>query len=121
MLAGQAIDVYLSGNVALVQGVVRTAADRVVLGNVLGLEPDVSRIDNRLVVAGYGSLSSNAPAGNVPRTLRKATTPARRPRTVRDRRLTSCGSIGPAPIVRMSMLVFRLSGARAKSCIHRAR
>jgi hypothetical protein len=53
MLAGPAIDVYLSGNVALVQGVVRTSASRTVIGNVLGLDPNVSRIDNRLVVRRY--------------------------------------------------------------------
>ena len=63
MLAAQTIDVYLSGNVALVQGVVRSQADRVLLGNVMGLEPDVSQIDNRLVVASPGGLSSSAPAG----------------------------------------------------------
>jgi hypothetical protein len=79
MLAGQAIDVYLSGNAALVQGVVRTAADRAVLGNVLGLEPDVSRIDNRLVVRGYGNLSPHASTGNVrqrPQGYHASTTPA---------------------------------------------
>jgi len=54
MLTGQAIDVYLSGNVALVKGAVRTGANRVLLGNVLGLEPNVSRIDNRLAVEGSG-------------------------------------------------------------------
>jgi hypothetical protein len=63
MLVGRAIDVYVSGNAALVQGVVRTRADRALLGNVVGLEPDVSRIDNRLAIAGSGGLSSNAPAG----------------------------------------------------------
>ena len=52
MSTGQAIDVYLSGNVALVKGAVRTGANRVLLGNVLGLEPNVSRIDNRLAVEG---------------------------------------------------------------------
>ena len=53
MLAGPAINVYLSGNVALMRGVVRSTADRTVLRNVLGLEPNVSRIDDRLVVQGY--------------------------------------------------------------------
>ena len=80
MLTGEAIDVYLSGNTALVQGVVRTAADRRVLGNVLGLEPDVSRIDNRLVVQGYGSLSSRVSTRrNVPQRAERyhaTTTPA---------------------------------------------
>jgi hypothetical protein len=53
MLAGPAIDVYLSGNVAMMRGLVHRHADRVLLGNVMGLEPDVSRIDNRLAVAEY--------------------------------------------------------------------
>ncbi len=69
MLAGSGIDVYLSGNDALVQGVVRTAANRAVLGNVLGLEPDVSRIDNRLAVQGYGNRPSNVSTGNVGRSV----------------------------------------------------
>jgi len=79
MLSGPAIDVYLSGNIALVQGVVRTAANRTVLANVLGLEPDVSQIDNRLVVQGYGSRRSNGSAGNVRRIAQgyhASTTPA---------------------------------------------
>jgi hypothetical protein len=67
MLSGSGIDVYLSGDVALVQGVVRTAANRTVLGNVLGLEPDVSRIDNRLAVQGHSSRPSNVSTGNVRR------------------------------------------------------
>ncbi len=75
MLAGHAIDVYLSGNAALVQGVVRTAADRTVLGNVLGLEPDVSRIDNRLVVQGYGTLSTGT-VPQRPQGYHASTTPA---------------------------------------------
>lgn len=52
MLAGPAIDVYLSGDTAVMQGVVRSAAHRTVLRNVLGLDPNVSRIDDRLVVRG---------------------------------------------------------------------
>ena len=67
MLAGSGVDVYLSGDVALVQGLVRTAANRTVLGNVLGLEPDVSRIDNRLAVQGYRSRPSKVSTGNVRR------------------------------------------------------
>jgi hypothetical protein len=66
MLAGPAIDVYLSGDVALVQGLVRNVANGTVLCNVLGLEPGVSRIDNRLVVQRYGSRTSSTSAGNVP-------------------------------------------------------
>jgi len=82
MLAGQAIDVYLSGNVALIEGVVRTRANRVLLGNVVSLEPDVSRIDNRLAVAGSGDYSSSAPAENAPPRLQgyhPSTTPANGP------------------------------------------
>jgi hypothetical protein len=67
MLAGPAIDVYLSGDVALVRGVVRNTANCTVLCNVLGLEPNVSRIDNRLVVKGYGSRPPSASAGNARR------------------------------------------------------
>jgi hypothetical protein len=69
MLVGPAINVYLGGDVAVVQGVVRTAADRAVLRNVLGLEPDVSRIDDRLVVQGYGSRPANAATVNVRRSV----------------------------------------------------
>jgi hypothetical protein len=79
MLSGPAIDVYLSGNIAVVQGAVRNAANRTVLGNVLGLEPDVSQIDNRLVVQGYASRRPNASAGNVRRSVQgyhANTTPA---------------------------------------------
>ncbi len=59
MLSGHGIDVYLSNNMALLQGTVRTPGDRVLLANVLALEPEVRQIDNRLVVEGYGTLSSN--------------------------------------------------------------
>jgi hypothetical protein len=58
ILAGQAIDVYLSNNVALVQGAVHRPGDRVLLANVLNLEPEVSRIDNRLVVEGASTAAS---------------------------------------------------------------
>ena len=95
MLAGHAINVYLSGNVALVQGVVRTAADRVVLGNVLGLEPDV-----RGSTTGWSCRGTAAARRELrPATARtsSATTPARRPRTVRDRGSTRCGSTGRGP------------------------
>jgi hypothetical protein len=53
MLVGPVIDVLVSGNVAMVQGKVRTQANRLLLGNIVGLEPDVSRIDNRLTVSGF--------------------------------------------------------------------
>jgi hypothetical protein len=59
MLAGKGIDVYLSNNIALLQGTVRTPGDCILLANVLALEPEVRQIDNRLVVEGSGTLSSN--------------------------------------------------------------
>jgi hypothetical protein len=55
MLAGQGINVYLSNNAALLQGTVRTPNDRDALANVLGLEPEVQRIDNRLQVNAAGN------------------------------------------------------------------
>ncbi len=58
ILAGRSIDVYLSNHVARIQGVVRSPADAVLLANVLALEPDVQRIDNRLVPVGVGGPSS---------------------------------------------------------------
>jgi hypothetical protein len=65
-LASDAIDVYLRGNVALLQGAVRTHANRALLGNVVRLEPDVSRIDNRLAVAGARDYySPNSPGAEV--------------------------------------------------------
>ncbi len=69
MLVGPAINVYLGSDVAVVQGVVRTAGDRAVLRNVLGLEPDVSRIDDRLVVQGYRTRPANAATANVRRSV----------------------------------------------------
>lgn len=48
MLVGQRIEVSLFGNIALIQGTVRTSADSTALANVLSLEPQVQRIDNRL-------------------------------------------------------------------------
>ena len=50
MLASQGISVYLSNDIALLQGTVRTPSDRDTLASVLSLEPDVYRIDNRLEV-----------------------------------------------------------------------
>jgi hypothetical protein len=55
MLAGESINVYLSNNVALVQGRVRSPADRVLLANVLSLSPEVGQIDNRLAVGKTGN------------------------------------------------------------------
>jgi hypothetical protein len=50
MLMSNGINVYLSNDTALIQGVVRTPSDRASLASVLGLEPDVARVDNRLQV-----------------------------------------------------------------------
>ena len=55
MLVGKGINVYMSNDVALVQGTVRTPADSDALASVLVLEPDVEHIDNRLSVAAAGN------------------------------------------------------------------
>jgi hypothetical protein len=55
MLVGQGINVYLSNDIAVVQGTVRTPADSAALASVLGLEPEVEHIDNRLTVAAGGN------------------------------------------------------------------
>jgi hypothetical protein len=59
MLSGKGIKVYLSNNIALLQGAVRTPGDRVLLAYVLNLEPEVRWIDNQLVVKGSSELSAN--------------------------------------------------------------
>jgi hypothetical protein len=59
VLSGNGIDVYLSNKAALVEGAVRTPGARVLLANILALEPEVTHIDNRLVAEGSGMLSSN--------------------------------------------------------------
>jgi hypothetical protein len=59
MLAGQGIDVYLGDRVAVLKGVVRTSGDRSLLANVVGLEPEVQYVDNRLSTDGGNSLSAN--------------------------------------------------------------
>ncbi len=43
-VAGRGINVYMSNNVAVVEGGIRTAADRALLANVLSLEPGVGRV-----------------------------------------------------------------------------
>lgn len=58
MLSSRGIDVYLGNRVARLQGIVRTAGDRDLLANVVGLEPEVQAIDNRLVVEGAAAVSS---------------------------------------------------------------
>lgn len=59
MLAGQGIEVYLGHRVVLLRGTVRTGRDRDLLASVVGLEPGVQLIDNRLVVAGSAPAVSN--------------------------------------------------------------
>jgi hypothetical protein len=56
MLTGSDIDVYLSDEVAIVQGKVRSPGDRTLLANVLSLNPGVQQIDNRLVVQQSSSM-----------------------------------------------------------------
>ena len=55
MLVGKGINVYLSNDFALVRGTVHSPADSAALASVLGLEPDVEHIDNRLSVAATGN------------------------------------------------------------------
>jgi hypothetical protein len=50
MLSSESINVYVSKDIARLQGTVRTNANRVLLANVLGLEPGINQIDNRLDV-----------------------------------------------------------------------
>jgi hypothetical protein len=52
LLFGPGIDVYVSNNVALIQGAVGTPSDSTLLAGLLALEPEVLRIDNRLVALG---------------------------------------------------------------------
>jgi hypothetical protein len=49
LLFGPAIDVYVSNNVALIQGAVGTPSDSIQLATALAHEPEILRIDNRLV------------------------------------------------------------------------
>jgi hypothetical protein len=58
MLVGRGIEVYLSNNVAQLKGTVRTPADRILLGNVLSLQPGVSYIDNQLVAENFSPPSN---------------------------------------------------------------
>lgn len=59
MLSGEGIDVYLGDRVARLEGMVRTSGDRSLLANVVGLEPEVKYVDNRLTTEGARSLSAN--------------------------------------------------------------
>jgi hypothetical protein len=63
LLFGRAIDVYLSKNVAIMQGAVGTPADRVLMAKVLALEPEVQQIDNHLVAIGPTRPMAENPGG----------------------------------------------------------
>jgi hypothetical protein len=52
LLRGPAIDVYLSNNVALLQGAVGKPGDCALLASLLAIEPEVQQVDNRLVAIG---------------------------------------------------------------------
>jgi hypothetical protein len=53
------INVYLdNNNVALVEGAVRSPGDSFLLTNILGLEPGVRQVDNRLIVEGSSTPAS---------------------------------------------------------------
>ena len=62
LLFGPAIDVYVSNNVALIQGAVGTTSDSTQLATALAHEPGVLRIDNRLVA--LGSVQATAQDGS---------------------------------------------------------
>ncbi len=57
MLSGPSLNVYLGNQIALLQGSVRSAGDRTLLANIIGLEPEVRQIDNELVAEGAGAVS----------------------------------------------------------------
>ena len=57
MLASPAIDVYLSGHVAILEGTVRTTHDRDLLANVAGLEPGIHQVYNGLATQSLGDAS----------------------------------------------------------------
>jgi hypothetical protein len=60
MLAGGRLNVSLDGNVAVIEGGVRTPGDAAALANVLSLEPRVQRIDNRLYTVESNTAKSGA-------------------------------------------------------------
>jgi hypothetical protein len=63
LLFGPAIDVYLSKNIAIMQGAVGTPADCVLMAKVLALEPEVQQIDNHLVAIGPTRPMAENPGG----------------------------------------------------------
>ena len=63
LLFGPAIDVYVSNNVALIQGAVGTPSDSTQLATALAHEPGVLRIDSRLVALGSIQATARDPSG----------------------------------------------------------
>lgn len=63
LLFGPAIDVYVSNNVALIQGAVGTPSDSIQLATALAHEPGVLRIDSRLVALGSVQATAQDPSG----------------------------------------------------------
>jgi hypothetical protein len=59
MLAGRGIEVSMHGDIAVMLGKVHTSAESATLANVLSLEPQVRRIDNRLATEENTANSSN--------------------------------------------------------------
>jgi hypothetical protein len=60
MLAGPGIEVLMRGDVTVLQGKVHTSAEAATLANVLSLEPQVRRIDNRLATEDNTANSANS-------------------------------------------------------------
>ena len=63
LLFGPAIDIYVSNNVALIQGAVGTPSDSTQLATALAREPGIVRIDNRLVALGSIQATAQDPSG----------------------------------------------------------
>ena len=63
LLFGPAINVYVSNNVALIQGAVGTLSDSNQLATALAHEPGVLQIDNRLVALGSVQATAPDPSG----------------------------------------------------------
>ena len=62
LLFGPTIDIYVSNNVALIQGAVGTTSDSTQLATALAHEPGVLRIDNRLVALGSVQATAQDPS-----------------------------------------------------------
>ena len=71
LLFGPAINVYLSNNVALIQGAVGTPRDSTA-GNRPGSRAEVQRIDNRLVALGCVQATAGIPAEGKTKIIRAA-------------------------------------------------